>query len=133
MFLKLAAQRIPVRGIVYRMEQEVRENLKDFSEEAPKLLVRTSHSQSDEQGATVKQLIVIDGLLAFAGATDLSLDGWRKAAQGDDMVEIVTDLEDVIELHNHYFSPLWAKRSGYGETVMMEREPLSLLMEEKDF
>ena len=42
---------------------------------------------------------------------------WRKAGIGYDEVEIVTDVEKVIDLHNRYFSPVWADLSKYGDTI----------------
>ena len=42
---------------------------------------------------------------------------WRKAARGYDEVEVLTDVEKAINLHNRYFSPIWANLSEYGDTI----------------
>lgn len=64
--------------------------------------------------------MVIDGLLAFKGATNLTLAGWRKAARGRDVVEVVTNIEEVIDLNNRLFSPIWAELSDVGDTIVMQ-------------
>lgn len=64
-----------------------------------------------------QKLIVVDGLLAFKGAANLTLTGWRKAAKGLDHVEVVTKTEEIIDLHNRLFAPVWAQRSGMGPTI----------------
>lgn len=66
-----------------------------------------------------QKLVVIDGLLAFKGSVNLTPTAWRKAALGYDEVEVLTDVEKVINLHNCYFSPIWADLSEYGNTVMI--------------
>ena len=60
---------------------------------------------------------MIDGLIAFKGSANLTQTAWRKAERGYDQVEIITDVEQVINLHNRYFSPVWADLSEYGDTI----------------
>jgi hypothetical protein len=60
---------------------------------------------------------VIDGLMAFKGSANLTQTAWRKAARGYDEVEVLTDVEKVINLHNSYFSPVWADLSEYGDAI----------------
>ncbi|MEB3277715.1 MAG: hypothetical protein VKK42_02185 [Lyngbya sp.] len=56
----------------------------------------------------------------FKGSTNLTLTAWRKAAQGYDNVELVTNLHRVIELHNRLFSPLMANLSPYGNAIALD-------------
>lgn len=70
-----------------------------------------------------QKLTVIDGLLAFKGSANMSKTAWRKVATNLEFAEAVTNIDDVIELHNRYFSPVWAKMSGQGETIEMEDYP----------
>jgi len=67
-----------------------------------------------------QKLVVIDGLLAFKGAANLTLAGWRKAAQGRDVVEVVTDVDEVIDLNNRLFSPIWAELDDFGDSIRMD-------------
>jgi hypothetical protein len=60
---------------------------------------------------------VIDGLVAFKGSANLTLTGWRKAMKGLDHVEVVTNVTEVIDLHNKLFSPVWAQFSKIGDAV----------------
>ncbi len=63
-------------------------------------------------------MIIIDGLLAFKGSANLTLSGWRKAAQGRDVIELVTDLKEVVDLNNRYFSPIWAEFQNTQQITM---------------
>jgi hypothetical protein len=58
-------------------------------------------------------------LLAFKGSANLSLSGWRKAAEGRDTVDVVTDIDQVIEINNRLLAPIWAELSDIGETIDM--------------
>jgi len=64
-----------------------------------------------------QKLVVIDGLMAFKGSANLTQTAWRKAEIGYDEIEVVTNVEKVIDLHNRYFSPVWANLSEYGDTI----------------
>jgi phosphatidylserine/phosphatidylglycerophosphate/cardiolipin synthase-like enzyme len=66
-----------------------------------------------------QKLVVIDGLMGFKGSANLTQTAWRKAEIGYDEIEVVTDVEKVINLHNRYFSPVWADLSEYGDTIMI--------------
>ncbi len=60
---------------------------------------------------------MIDGLVAFKGSANLTLTGWRKAMKGLDHVEVVTNVTEVIDLHNKLCSPVWAQFSKIGDAV----------------
>jgi hypothetical protein len=127
--LKVTAQRVHVRGIVSGARGEIlSENtvseLTNYRDEAPEMHVKIY--DSSHTGFTTmphQKLIIIDGLLAFKGSANLTLAGWRKAAQGRDVVEVVTDIDQVIQLNNHLFAPIWAELSELGETILMEPDP----------
>jgi phosphatidylserine/phosphatidylglycerophosphate/cardiolipin synthase-like enzyme len=65
-------------------------------------------------GRPHQKLIVVDGLVAFKGSTNLTLNGRRKPTRGLDHVEFVTNINEVIDLHNRLFSPVWASFSKIG-------------------
>jgi phosphatidylserine/phosphatidylglycerophosphate/cardiolipin synthase-like enzyme len=125
--LKVTAQRVRVRGIVSGTRGEMlSENtvseLTDYHDEAPEMHVKIY--DSSRMGFTTmphQKLIIIDGMLAFKGSANLTLAGWRKAAEGRDTVEVVTEVEQVIELNNRLFAPIWAELSEIGETILMAR------------
>ncbi|MFN8526987.1 MAG: phospholipase D-like domain-containing protein [Anaerolineae bacterium] len=105
--LKMAALRVDVRGVVSGVKHEsVYKELTEYRDEAPRLQTRVY--QQDGQYFPHQKIIVIDGLMAFKGSANLTDFGWRKAAQGREVIEIVTDVKEVIDLHNRYFSPVWA-------------------------
>ncbi len=109
--LKMAAQRVDVRGVVSGVKNEgVYKELTEYRDEAPRLKTRVF--QQEGQYFPHQKIIVIDGLMAFKGSANLTDFGWRKAAQGREVIDIVTDVTDVIDLHNRYFSPVWASFSS---------------------
>jgi phosphatidylserine/phosphatidylglycerophosphate/cardiolipin synthase-like enzyme len=112
--LKLAAQKVPVRGIVSVVGDYLTKELTEFEDEAPRLEVRLfDYKMQPESRDTIphQKIIVIDGLIAFKGSANLTVSGWRRAAEGRDIVETETDMRQVIELHNRFFSPIWAEFS----------------------
>lgn len=105
--LKLAAQRVNVRGLISGIDEPTRRELEDFKEEAPRFTVRTFTGDNQWKDMPHQKLVVIDGLLAFKGSANLTLNAWRKAAQALELLEVVSDVEEVISLNNKYFSPIW--------------------------
>ncbi len=121
--LKMTAQRVPVRGFVSNADKYAIEELQTYAYEAPKLDVRLFNREAgpEEWGTTPHQkLIVVDGLIAFGGSANLTTSGWRKAAQGRDSIEVVTDVSKVVEMHNRLFSPVWAKFSDVQQIEMLD-------------
>jgi phosphatidylserine/phosphatidylglycerophosphate/cardiolipin synthase-like enzyme len=118
--LKLAAQRIQVRGIVSLPPDQawLLPELECYQNEAPGLTIKTvcAFTRNWEE-LPHQKLVVIDGLIAFKGSANLTPTAWRKAARGYDEVEVLTDVEKVINLHNRYFSPIWADLSEYGGEI----------------
>jgi phosphatidylserine/phosphatidylglycerophosphate/cardiolipin synthase-like enzyme len=118
--LKLVAQRIQVRGIVSLPPDQawLLPELECYKNEAPGLSIKmVCASSRNWEELPHQKLVVIDGLLAFKGSVNLTQTAWRKAARGYDEVEVLTDLEKVINLHNRYFSPVWADLSECGDTI----------------
>jgi len=122
--LKVTAQRVSVNGIVSGARGEVvseavLSEFKDEKEDAFEMDIKHYGAESGYKGMPHQKLVVIDGLLAFKGAANLTLAGWRKASQGRDVVEVVTDVNEVIDLNNRFFSPIWAELSDYGNSIQM--------------
>jgi phosphatidylserine/phosphatidylglycerophosphate/cardiolipin synthase-like enzyme len=124
--LKVTAQRVRVRGIVSGARGEVLSEgtvseLTNYRDEAPEMHVKIYDPSLTGFAAMPHQkLIIIDGLLAFKGSANLTLAGWRKAAEGRDTVDVVTDVDQVIELNNRLFAPIWAELSHIGKTINMD-------------
>ncbi|HEY9810540.1 MAG TPA: phospholipase D-like domain-containing protein [Halomicronema sp.] len=118
--LKLLSYRLAVRGIIsVPVEQSwLLSELSNYAIEGANIQLKVISACRQSWNLYPHQkLIIIDGLMAFKGSANLTLTGWRKAARGYDEVEIITDIEKVITLHNCYFSPIWANLSEYGETI----------------
>ena len=117
--LKIVAQQVPVRGIVSNADASLLSELKDFTGEAPKLETKVYGTEANWRDMPHQKLIVIDGLLAFKGSANFTLNAWRKAASGREIVEVVTEVEDVIALNNEFFSPVWSELSDLGQSIQM--------------
>lgn len=105
--LKMAALRVDVRGIVSGVKHDAMiQELTAYPNETPRLQTRVFRNEGGY--FPHQKIIVIDGLMAFKGSANLTDFGWRKAAQGREVIEIATDVNEVIDLHNRYFSPVWA-------------------------
>ena len=116
--LKLTAQRVDVRGIVSGIKHDmVLREITEHHEEAPRLKIQLF--PNDSPHFPHQKIVVIDGLLAFKGSANLTDFAWRKAAQGREVIEPVTDVNEVIELHNRYFSPVWAHTRSEERIVMI--------------
>lgn len=104
--LKLAAQRVPVRGIISGIKRdEIYRDLTTHAGDAP--LMQTRLFGQNSQWFPHQKIIIIDGMFAFKGSANMTDIGWRKAAQGREVIEVITDMREVIELNNRYFSPVW--------------------------
>ncbi len=104
--LKLAAQRVPVRGIISGIKRdEIYRDLTTHAGDAP--LMQTRLFGQDSQWFPHQKIIIIDGLFAFKGSANMTDIGWRKAAQGREHIEVITDMREVAELNNRFFSPVW--------------------------
>ena len=117
--LKMVSYHAKVRGIVSNVDANTLNELRDFTKEAPDFSVQAYGSETSWKDMPHQKLIVVDGLLAFKGSANLTLNAWRKVAAGRDMVEVVTNVDEVINLHNRYFSPIWAELSSVGQEIEM--------------
>jgi hypothetical protein len=66
-----------------------------------------------------QKLIVIGGLLAFKGSANLTQISWRSAEKGMEIIEVVSNINEIIGLHNQFFSPIWAKMNNLGDEIVM--------------
>ena len=110
--LKLAAQRVDVHGVVAlpdgRNLSRLLRSVKDLRSEAGKLHVKVLASEGGD--LPHQKLVVIDGIFAFKGSANLTDLAWRKAEDNKEDIEVVTDIGEVIQLNNRYFSPVWRPR-----------------------
>jgi hypothetical protein len=109
--LRLLSQRIQISGVVSLPQSDnekatTKAELENYGEEGPLLSVKVVDALRGKDFPHQK-VLVIDGLLAFKGSTNLTLSGWRKAAKDLDMAEIVTNTDEIIELNNRYFASVW--------------------------
>lgn len=112
--LKLAALQVAVRGVVSGVKNDVLlRELTDYSAESPRLDLRVV---ANDAYFPHQKIVVIDGLMAFKGSANMTDFGWRKAAQGREVIEVVTDIAQVEHLHNRFFSPTWMSFADLADT-----------------
>ena len=117
--MKLIATRVPVRGMVSRVEPDLARELKEYPNEAARLKVLPLGPAGDIRDDPPQGLVVIDGLIGITGAVNLTLPGVRKPAHGLEALDVVTNTEEVIRLNNQLFSPTWGTQSDAGEEIVM--------------
>lgn len=121
--LKITSMRVPVMGFVSNVEEHARVELEEFPAEAPKMRARVIQSRLGAWDAPHQKLIVVDGLVAFTGSTNLTNNAIRKADRGLDISEVVTNFERVSELNNRYFAPVWKKLECPDQDVVIVNGP----------
>lgn len=112
--LKLISQQVDVRGLVSNVSNEnLVQEINNHKDENPRLnlvtIAATNTHRLVEDEIPHQKLIIIDGLLAFAGSANLTLSSWRSAREGRDHIQIITDVGQIQELHDRLFSQHWYK------------------------
>jgi len=124
--LKAISQKVNIRGIISNVKSDQLDELTKHKDEAPQIDLRIfqrGEELKDRLGIPHQKFIIIDGLIAFKGSANLTLDGWRKFEVGREIIEFVTDVNEAIELNNRYFSPIWAEASDVKEIQMLDDVP----------
>lgn len=114
--LKMASMRLPVYGFVSNVESHARAELSEFPTEAPKLKAQVIPSSQGIYDAPHQKILIIDGLVAFKGSTNLTNAGARRADRALDVSEVVTDFDQVTQLNNKYFAPVWRRVTAPGDS-----------------
>ena len=107
--LKLASMRVPVYGFASNVTTGAFVELTQNPDEAPNFIVKVFPSDDPRApyDAPHQKLVVVDGLIAFKGSTNLTNTGMRRADRGLDLSETVTDYAEVTTLNNKLFAPVW--------------------------
>lgn len=126
--LKLASFRAPymwVRGIVGNLDEST---MSEFNRPNEALFFEGRVFPKGASWSEVphQKILVVDGLLAFKGSGNLTLNSWRKAGRDLDMIEVVTDIEEVSDLHNRYFARTWGSLSDIGPVIDLAHPPSEL-------
>lgn len=121
--LKATSMRVPVYGFVSNVEAHARTELTEFPDEAPNLHAKTIPTTQGIYDAPHQKIIIIDGLLAFKGSTNLTAAGMRRADRGLDVSEVVTDFNEVTKLNNKYFAPVWKRLSHPDDVYVVDVSP----------
>ncbi len=107
--LKLTSIRVPVYGFISSADREITRELTEFPRETPQLNARVISPKDANFEAPHQKLVIIDGLLAFKGSTNLTKSAIRKVDTGLDVSEIITNYGEVVGFNNRFFAPVWKK------------------------
>jgi hypothetical protein len=107
--LKMASMRVPVYGFVSNVDSGTRVELTEYPTEVPGLTAKVIPTEQNIYDAPHQKLLIVDGLVAFKGSTNLTNAGIRRADRGLDLSETVTDYAEVTELNNKLFAPVWRR------------------------
>jgi hypothetical protein len=121
--LKMASMRVPVYGFVSDVESHARAELTEYPTEAPKLMAKVIPTTQGIYDAPHQKLLIIDGLVAFKGSTNLTNAGPRRADRSLDVSEVVTDFAQVAALNNRYFAPVWRHVTAPGDQLVWDPAP----------
>jgi hypothetical protein len=121
--LKATSMRVPVYGLVSNVEDYTKAELLDYPSEAPNFKVQVIKSAQGIYEAPHQKLVVVDGLIAFKGSTNLTNAGMRRADRLLDVTEVETNVGKVLDLNNRYFSPVWKKLTAPGDDYEMDWAP----------
>lgn len=119
--LKLVGTRISVRGIVSNPNEYVTDELEDNHSPCFEVKIFQGVHPGSYDKMPHQKLIVIDGLIAFKGSANLTTNSWKKAAEGKDLIEVVTNTQEIANLHNRLFAPNWMD-DGPRKPIMCEEE-----------
>jgi hypothetical protein len=121
--LKATSMRVPVYGLVSNAESHARVELAEFPDEAPQLSVSAIPSSQGIYDAPHQKLVIIDGLVAFKGSTNLTNAGMRRGDRALDVTEVETNVAKVGDLNNRYFAPVWKRINAPAETCELDWAP----------
>lgn len=121
--LKMASMRVPVYGFASNVEAHARVQLTEYPDEAPQLVAKVIPTREGIYDAPHQKILIIDGLVAFKGSTNLTTTGVRRADRGLDVSEVVTDYEQVTALNNKYFAPVWRRIAAPKDPFVVWRHP----------
>lgn len=125
--LKLIAQAVDVRGLIANADDNLCSAINDYKEENPRLdlvAIRATKTYRQVKDQIPHQkLIIIDGLLAFAGSTNFTLQAWRNAREGLEHIEIITEIGKIQDLHDRLFSQHWCKLNPFSKVYPDDEIP----------
>jgi len=68
------------------------------------------------------KMIIIDGAFMFHGSTNMNVNAWFKAADDRDVLQYKSNPSEIMEFHNRYFSPVWARLEESGRYSRLSQE-----------
>jgi phosphatidylserine/phosphatidylglycerophosphate/cardiolipin synthase-like enzyme len=113
--LKMASHRVSVFGIVSGAEYQgtLDELVRYVADGYQQIHVLTK--DQDWSRMPGQKLVVVDGILAFHGSANMTLQGWRKAQNGRNRIDVALG-RAARDLNNRYFAPAWLDIDGAADS-----------------
>ena len=70
-----------------------------------------------------QKLVIIDGLVAFKGSTNLTNAGMRRADRALDVSEVETNVAKVGDITKRYCAPVWKRINAPSDTYELDWPP----------
>jgi hypothetical protein len=115
--LSIGALRVPVYGIVGQADAKTAQRLAALNHIMPSFAIRPWAGRGL---VPHHKLIIIDGLIALVGSTNLTDTGWAKIALGREFLHVVTRPSEVVRLNNTLFAPCWAAMSPLASGELLD-------------
>jgi PLD-like domain len=107
--LALLSHRVPVRGVISGCDENKARQIREAATYGGDHFDVRPLCPRDSSSSPHQKIIIIDGLLALWGSANLTIQGWRQVDLGHEQIVVETRPEEVCELNNRYFSPIWSK------------------------
>lgn len=102
----ILSTRVHVRGVVGKMDARQREALEVLESGSVNLSISV-HGDASSWDSPHQKLYVFDGLVAIDGSANFTTQAWKKVDAKTERIRFVTDIDEVRDINNRFFSPHW--------------------------
>jgi hypothetical protein len=107
--LALLSHRISVRGVISQCDEGTYQRVKAARDYGGRDFEVVPLPERESADSPHQKLIIIDGFLAISGSPNLTGQAWRKLDNFNEQIALHTRPEEVWELNNRFFSPVWSR------------------------
>jgi len=122
--LKLLSQAVDVRGFITNANDSLCQEINQNKDENPNMNLIAIPSNNTYRQVSKElphqKLIIVDGLLGFAGSTNLTQTAWRSVKKGLDHIQIITDTSEIQDIHQRLFCRHWYKLNPSSQDYLDE-------------
>lgn len=105
--LAATSERVRVYGVVNNSAPSAVKEIQTLRDDFRRLELRTYDNPADRFGGPHQKLLVVDGLIGLTGSANLTTNSYRQAANAHNMINVITDTDEVADINNKFFSTAW--------------------------